>query len=121
MLPYVAQGAANVIEDAGALAAALACSDNIEDALTVYEEVRKDRGEKIQISATTTRHNLHLPDGPDQRKLNKAIRNAGIGNGENPDWWADQRWQHFRRGVDVMKDTGKLGCTSGACTTQVHT
>ncbi|GAW21705.1 hypothetical protein ANO14919_112290 [Xylariales sp. No.14919] len=51
MLPYVAQGAANAIEDAGTLAIAFTCTDNIELALGMYQLIRKDRSERIQASA----------------------------------------------------------------------
>jgi salicylate hydroxylase len=105
MLPYVAQGAANAIEDAGVIVAALTCTDDAELALKVYEKVRKERGEKIQGSAAKNRQNLHLPDGPEQQIRDEAIRNASRGEGGSPDLLADKEWQHFMWGVDVMRDT----------------
>ena len=68
MLPYVAQGAAQAIEDAGVLTCALSLTDSVPTALTVYESVRKERAERIQKSAAVTRKALHLPDGEEQRK-----------------------------------------------------
>ncbi|ETS79361.1 hypothetical protein PFICI_09214 [Pestalotiopsis fici W106-1] len=105
MLPYVAQGAANAIEDAGVIVAALTCTDNVEVALQVYELVRKDRAEKVQASAVRNRENLHLQDGPQQEKRDEAIRSANRGEGQNPDLLADKEWQNFMWGVDVMRDT----------------
>ncbi|UZJ50707.1 hypothetical protein CBS101457_000027 [Exobasidium rhododendri] len=104
MLPYVAQGAANAIEDAGALAAAFTKTSDVTQALEVYEEVRKTRAETIQQSASSTRKSLHLPDGPQQQKRDLAIANAGKGQGHNPDMWADSEFQDFMWGVDIMKD-----------------
>ncbi|KAJ5294076.1 salicylate hydroxylase [Penicillium antarcticum] len=100
MLPYVAQGAAQAIEDAGVLTCALSLTDSVPKALAVYELVRKERAERIQNSATVTRKALHLPDGAAQRKRDDAIH----GSGKTPDLWADPSWQDFMWGTDVMKD-----------------
>lgn len=106
MLPYVAQGAAQAIEDAGVLQCVLNASPNdIPLAIEVYAQVRKARGESIQASASQTRKALHLDDGPEQRERDQAIRDATQGKGSNPDLWADVEFQRFLWGVDVMKDT----------------
>ncbi|KAE8325769.1 FAD/NAD(P)-binding domain-containing protein [Aspergillus sergii] len=102
MLPYVAQGAAHAIEDAGVLACVLSLSGedvDIPTRLKVYEIIRKERAEKIQSSAAETRLALHLPDGEKQRQRDKAIRSGG----KSPDLWADKSWQQFMWGTDVMK------------------
>lgn len=109
MLPYVAQGAAQAIEDAGVLTCALSLIPtsllaDIHMALRVYEFIRKNRGEKIQNSAAETREALHLPDGPEQRERDEAIKMSGLGKGSNPDRWADSKWQEFMYDVDVMRD-----------------
>ena len=101
MLPYVAQGAAQAIEDAAVLTISLSLADDVPIALGVYEDVRKSRAEAIQNSAVATRQTLHLPDGPEQEKRDKVI----AGTGPNPDLWADQEWQDYMWGVDVMRDT----------------
>lgn len=54
----------------------------LDTALRVYEAVRKERGEKIQNSASVTRRALHLPDGEEQRKRDAAIRDGGRSGGE---------------------------------------
>lgn len=107
MLPYVAQGMAQGIEDAGVLTMALSLTDNVELALRVYELVRKNRGEAIQNSAATTQKSLHLPDGPAQQARDQKMRDALKldGKGDNPDLWSDQSWQTFMWGIDVMKET----------------
>jgi salicylate hydroxylase len=100
MLPYVAQGAAQAIEDAGVLTCALSLieKEEIDVALKVYEAVRKERGEKIQNSASEMRRTLHLPDGEEQRKRDAAMRAGGEEGGHNPDLWADGEWQDFMWG-----------------------
>lgn len=106
MLPYVAQGAAQAIEDAAVLQCTLAkSSTDVPLAIAVYEEVRKARAEAVQSSAATTRKALHLNDGPEQRERDQRIRDASRGQGENPDLWADPAFQAFIWGVDVMRDT----------------
>ncbi|KAI8628760.1 putative salicylate hydroxylase [Xylariaceae sp. FL1651] len=107
MPPYVAQGAANAIEDAGTLAMAFTCTDDIELALEVYQLLRKGRSERIQASATKTGHNLHMPDGEEQRKRDDAIRAGSRGEGANPDQWNDREWNKFMWGVDVMAEAIK--------------
>ena len=116
MLPYVAQGAAQAIEDAAVLSIALSritSRDEIEVALGIYEIVRKDRGERIQQSAATSQKVLHLPDGPEQRDRDDKIRASAAFQGQqthdakkdgNPDLWADENWQNFMWGADVMSD-----------------
>lgn len=103
MLPYVAQGAANAIEDAAAIAVGLTCTSDVPLALAVYEAVRKERAEKIAASAADTGRSLHLPDGPEQEARDEAIRNAG--QADKADKWRDEEWQDYLWGVDVMRQT----------------
>ena len=91
MLPYVAQGAAQAIEDAAVLTISLSLADDVPTALAVYEIVRKSRGEAIQSSAGTTRIVLHLPDGLEQAKRDEAMGKIG----RNPDLHSDNEWQDF--------------------------
>lgn len=94
MLPYVAQGAAQAIEDAGVLTCVLSMIDDSLDiglAFEIYEAVRKDRGEVIQQSAAKTRETLHLPDGPAQVERDESI----AGQGKTLDLWVDHEWQDF--------------------------
>ncbi|OJJ31295.1 hypothetical protein ASPWEDRAFT_31950 [Aspergillus wentii DTO 134E9] len=133
MLPYVAQGAAQAIEDAGVLTCALSLTDDVKTALAVYERVRKDRAERIQNSASVTRKALHLPDGEQQRKRDAAFK----GTGKNPDLWADREFQDFMWGeliqtvginidadligTDVMKQTVENWDSLVALTAGRHT
>ncbi|TGJ81208.1 hypothetical protein E0Z10_g7558 [Xylaria hypoxylon] len=105
MKPYVAQGAAAAIEDAGTLAMIFTCTDNIELGLEMYQLIRKDRSEIIQASATNTGHTLHLPDGEEQERRDDSIRAASRGVGANPDQWSDKKTREFMWQVDVMAET----------------
>ncbi|KAI1277651.1 putative salicylate hydroxylase [Xylaria sp. FL0933] len=105
MLPYVAQGAANALEDAATLAMAFTCTDEIELALGMYQLIRKGRSEWIQASATSNGSTLHLPDGEEQRRRDETIRAASRGDGPHPDQWNDKKAREFMWRVDVMAET----------------
>lgn len=69
MFPFVAQGAAQAIEDAAVIARCLA--EDIDDpgaALRRYEEIRIPRTTKLQRVSHGRSHINHLPDGPEQRE-----------------------------------------------------
>jgi salicylate hydroxylase len=70
MLPFMAQGAAQAIEDGAALAAILAKrgEEDASDALRAYETVRLPRTSRIQAMATENKTRFHLPDGPAQQE-----------------------------------------------------
>lgn len=106
MLPYVAQGAAQAIEDAAVLACVLSKpSTELMLAIEIYEQIRKARAEAVQSSAATTRKALHLPDGPEQQERDRKIQDASTGKGDNPDLWADTAFQQFIWGTDIMEET----------------
>ena len=66
MLPFLAQGAAQAIEDGATLAAVLSQTDDVEGALRQYEELRKPRTAAIQAVARGNKTRNHLRDGPEQ-------------------------------------------------------
>lgn len=67
MLPFLAQGAAQAIEDGATLAGVLAgASDDIAGALRRYEALRLPRTARIQTVAAGNKTRNHLPDGPEQ-------------------------------------------------------
>jgi salicylate hydroxylase len=82
MLPFMAQGAAQAIEDGATLTAVLAGSGgrNVAEALRDYERLRLPRTSRVQALATTNKTRFHLPDGPTQRE-----RDAQMASG-NTDW-----------------------------------
>ncbi|HEY7207430.1 MAG TPA: FAD-dependent monooxygenase [Gaiellaceae bacterium] len=68
MLPFMAQGAAQSMEDGAALAACLAGAgpDDVVEALRRYERVRLPRASRLQSLSAANKTRFHLPDGPDQ-------------------------------------------------------
>ena len=87
MLPMMAQGAAQAIEDGAALASLLAAmSDDVPGALKRYEALRKPRASRLQELSRANRTRFHLPDGPEQQKRDEAMRNAGDRSLANIAW-----------------------------------
>jgi salicylate hydroxylase len=82
MLPFMAQGAAQAIEDGAALTACLrmAGPGDAAGALQRYEELRLPRTARIQEMSTGNKERFHLPDGSDQER-----RDARMASGST-DW-----------------------------------
>ncbi|MDG2113125.1 MAG: FAD-dependent monooxygenase, partial [Actinomycetota bacterium] len=66
MLPFMAQGAAQAIEDAAVLVGCLDRWAEPAEALQRYEDLRRDRTARVQLAARSNETMFHLPDGPDQ-------------------------------------------------------
>ncbi|KAJ5669509.1 Monooxygenase FAD-binding [Penicillium macrosclerotiorum] len=104
MLPYVAQGAAQAVEDAaalGVLLSAISARHEIPRALQAYERSRKQRADTVQQSGSENRITLHLPDGPEQVARDEQFRASS--NGSNPDKWSDRETQRILWGWDAEK------------------
>ena len=87
MLPFMAQGAAQAIEDGATLAACLADDDDAPAALRRYERLRVPRATRIQAGSTENKARFHLPDGPEQEE-----RDARMAEGAT-DWsFANVAW-----------------------------
>jgi salicylate hydroxylase len=78
MLPFLAQGAAQAIEDGATLAKCLAQPRRhfIPDALRLYESIRLPRASRVQAASKENKTRFHLPDGPEQRERDAQIRDA---------------------------------------------
>lgn len=76
MLPFMAQGANQAVEDAFDLAGCLAGvgSDGVPAALARYESLRAPRTASIQQGSRGNGDVLHLPDGEAQRERDEAMR-----------------------------------------------
>lgn len=77
MLPYMAQGAVQSIEDAAVLAKCLERSDDVEGALGRYELTRKERASRCQEDARRRAVLNHFPDGDEQRRRDAALAAGG--------------------------------------------
>jgi 2-polyprenyl-6-methoxyphenol hydroxylase-like FAD-dependent oxidoreductase len=87
MLPMMAQGAAQAIEDGAALASLLkAMPDDIAGALARYEALRKPRATRLQQASAANRTRFHLPDGDAQRARDEALATSGDRSIANIGW-----------------------------------
>jgi salicylate hydroxylase len=85
MLPFLAQGANQAIEDAAALAGFLRLSPNdLGGALHSYQEARKPRTAQMQRLSLANATVLHLADGSAQQERDAAIRE--VENLHNKNW-----------------------------------
>ncbi len=82
MLPFMAQGASQAIEDGAALAAILSDKPerDIAESLKIYEQIRLPRASKVQGMSAQNKKRFHLPDGAEQQK-----RDAEMASGAT-DW-----------------------------------
>jgi 2-polyprenyl-6-methoxyphenol hydroxylase-like FAD-dependent oxidoreductase len=76
MLPFLAQGAAQAIEDAGALGEVLTPGQNIEKSLRAYQEARHARATRVQKESRTQATIYHL-GGPAALLRDMALRALG--------------------------------------------
>jgi salicylate hydroxylase len=75
MYPFMAQGAAQAIEDGACLAALLAAGRGCDPAETLrrYEELRLPRVTRLQQMSRANKHRYHMPDGPKQEARDAAM------------------------------------------------
>ena len=85
MLPFMAQGASQAIEDGATLSACLAniARQDVAEALSRYERLRLPRTARVQSLSEENKRRFHLPDGPAQRE-----RDAEMARGTT-DWSLD--------------------------------
>ncbi|MGJ7511512.1 FAD-dependent monooxygenase [Variovorax sp. GT1P44] len=85
MLPFMAQGAAQAMEDGATLASCLAGRhrDEVRDALAQYESLRLPRTARLQALSASNKLRFHLDDGPAQQQ-----RDAEMARGMT-DWSLD--------------------------------
>jgi salicylate hydroxylase len=87
MLPMMAQGAAQSIEDGATLAALLtAMPGDVPGALARYEVLRKPRATRLQEASAANRTRFHLHDGPEQQKRDAAMATSGDRSIANIGW-----------------------------------
>jgi salicylate hydroxylase len=99
MFPFLAQGAAQAIEDAAVLAGCLAVGQaDPAAALRRYEAIRKPRTTRVQKISHERQHINHLPDGPAQQARDAAFA------GEDP--LAHNAWIYGYDAEQVSGDGG---------------
>ncbi|KAJ5832495.1 FAD binding domain containing protein [Penicillium riverlandense] len=108
-LPYLAQGAAQAIEDGaviGALFSKLPRSNFrrlVPDILKIYEHLRKERTAKVVQKSADFRVVFHMEDGPGQEERDRILLHEQPGK-DFPFLFADPELQEFLFGYDVMKE-----------------
>jgi salicylate hydroxylase len=68
MLPFMAQGAAQALEDGATLTACLTREADVATALRLYEQLRLPRASRLQAMSAANKTRFHLPDGPEQQQ-----------------------------------------------------
>jgi len=83
MLPFMAQGAVQSVEDAAVLAKCLGAVDvgGVPAALRRYEAIRKPRASKCQLGSRNNAVMYHMPDGEEQRRRDANLSAAIYGLG----------------------------------------
>ena len=73
MYPFMAQGAAQAIEDGACLAALLARGGDPSETLRRYEQTRLPRVTRLQQMSRANKHRYHMRDGPEQGERDAAM------------------------------------------------
>jgi len=76
MVPFMAQGACQALEDAAALTDALSRHSDARSAIDDYEAQRRHRTADIQGRSFANATTYHLPDGEHQRQRDAVYRMA---------------------------------------------
>jgi salicylate hydroxylase len=116
MLPYLAQGANSSLEDGAVVGFLLGKVDagrkeeQLPKAASMYEKLRKGRGERIQEETWRQREDFHLSDGEEQRERDRVFaewREKEVGIGEEvvfPSRWQGGRVQKWLYGYDAYEE-----------------
>lgn len=112
MLPYLAQGANSSIEDGAVLGNVLAALESkvqLPQALALYEQLRKERGEAIVRETFAQRHDFHLENGPEQRARDELMLSklGGEIDAKFPSRWQCPEVQPWLYGYDARAVTAE--------------
>jgi salicylate hydroxylase len=79
MLPFMAQGAAQAIEDGATLTACLVDGEpaDVPGTLQRYESLRRPRTARLQELSAANKIRFHLPDGPEQQRRDDEMAAGG--------------------------------------------
>ncbi|KAJ5760238.1 hypothetical protein N7520_007394 [Penicillium odoratum] len=105
MLPYLAQGAAQAVEDAAVLRQVLAQDVHMAAALKQYEQIRMPRASLVQAKTREHQYILHVDDGHEQQNRDKKL---ALDAAENPVFWGydDRRKWLFSHDAEVIQKEG---------------
>ncbi|CAM9018247.1 unnamed protein product [Wickerhamomyces anomalus] len=104
-LPYLAQGAAQAVEDSAVLTGLfgrITDKSQIHGLLKTYENLRKWRTTQVVQGSTNCRDIFHLPDGEKQAKRDALLKLSPRKG--YPNRWADPVFQKFLFGYDAFKE-----------------
>ena len=103
MLPFMAQGAAQSLEDGVSLTTCLSKIGDVAAAFTRYEKLRLPRTSRMQTMSATNKTRFHLADGPDQQE-----RDAKMAAGTT-DWSIKAIAWVYSYDAAAAVETGDLG------------
>lgn len=103
MLPFMAQGAAQALEDGASLTTCLKKIGDVAAAFTLYEKLRLPRTSRMQAMSAANKTRFHLPDGPAQQE-----RDAKMAAGTT-DWSIKAIAWVYNYDAAVAVETGDLG------------
>lgn len=114
MLPYLAQGANSSLEDGAVLGYLLSKvnqqtkNEQLPKAAKLYQELRKERGERIQKETFKQRDDFHMEDGEEQEERDRYMEMVGrtgeLGDRDFPSRWTCPRVQRWLYGYDSYKE-----------------
>ncbi len=98
MLPMMAQGAAQSIEDGATLTACLSDVNRagVSEALTRYQTLRQPRASRLQAMSRANKTNFHMPDGPAQQERDSKMTSG------TTDWAAGSTAWLFDHDASVL-------------------
>jgi salicylate hydroxylase len=108
MLPFVAQGAAQAMEDGLTLSVCLQKYDDIPEALARYQALRLPRTAHVQSLAANNKIRFHLPDGPEQMARDAKMAAGGT------DWSFKAMEWIYGHDPAAAVETGALGLPPAA-------
>ncbi|KAF2092871.1 salicylate hydroxylase [Rhizodiscina lignyota] len=105
MLPYLAQGAAQAVEDAAVLRQCLATETDLGRALKRYEMIRLPRASLIQAKTREHQYILHIDDGTEQEDRDVKM---SVNGEDNPIFWGcnDRRHWLFSHDAENLNKEG---------------
>lgn len=106
MLPHLAQGAAQAVEDGAVIGAVLARvrdSSDVPAALRVFQKLRQARTDMIVVEAAASGKAIHLGAGAAQAERDRLFAEAAK-TGANPDRYVDKEMQDVLYAFDCVSD-----------------